>query len=504
MSKTIKASDRGLTFSFNKTETFDIGTAVTYAVDLKNKKIIILPAQSENKKASVSRKKCGSEYKPLLDLRSKEVKELLAQAEYLNVEILGGQILVSAYVEDQSKSGEQHKQEKVIKLEDIIPVRKISSFLMDENLLKMAVGTETVSFDATGNIQSNVEGLNSYRSNAFSPNFKKDLSKVFKVISLFSGAGMFDYPFAKDKQFEIVYAVDNDKDAVESYKHNIGEHIECKSVYDVNGKELPKADLLIGGVVCTPFSNANRHTRLKDHSDSKLLNEYIRIVKESGVNAFVLENVPQILTACEGEYLQQILEEMKEFDITANIVCDSDVGGYTSRKRAIVCGSKFGKVDLPTILMKSVKTVKQALSKVTEDWFNYKDVTIPRKDTRLRMSCVPQGGNWKDIPEELRTNGCKVEKKHSHCYYRLNENSISPSIVNWRKPPLIHPVEDRTLTVAEASALSGFEKDFEFHGSLSSKQQQCGNGVPFALGKYVKDAIKKHLNQYINVVRYAW
>ena len=61
---------------------------------------------------------------------------------------------------------------------------------------------------------------------------------------------------------------------------------------------------------------------------------------------------------------------------------------------------------------------------------------------------------------------------------------------------MIHPTEDRILSVAEAIALSGFGKDFIALGSLNERQQQIGNGVPYAIGKTIKNAIKGALNRF--------
>lgn len=121
------------------------------------------------------------------------------------------------------------------------------------------------------------------------------------------------------------------------------------------------------------------------------------------------------------------------------------------------------------------------------------DQTVSRPETVKNMSYVRPGHNFKDIPE-LRDN----HNMHSDRYYRLDLNSPSPTIVNWRKLPLIHPTENRTLTVAEASALMGFNKEFQFHGSLDSRQQQCGNGCTLAIGKLIKETVKKALSAFHN------
>ena len=94
------------------------------------------------------------------------------------------------------------------------------------------------------------------------------------------------------------------------------------------------------------------------------------------------------------------------------------------------------------------------------------------------------------IPEEYRTES---KNRHSCTYRRLAWNEPSPTIVNWRKPPLIHPLENRTLTVAEAKALQGLPKDFRICGTLGQMQQQVGNSVPVAIGEFIKRCILRIL-----------
>ena len=216
---------------------------------------------------------------------------------------------------------------------------------------------------------------------------------------------------------------------------------------------------------------------------------YMRIVKTLKPKVFAMENVPEVLTACGGAYFDAIKETVKEcgYELGANIVQDSKVGGYTTRKRAVILGSRIGAVSFPPLeLTSGIHTAGEALGKVTPEWSNYSDVTLPGADTKKRMSFVPQGGNYQDIPEEYRTNS---KNRHSCTYRRLAWNEPSPTIVNWRKPPLIHPLEDRTLTVAEAKALQGLPGDFRICGTLGQKQQQVGNSVPVALGRYIKNAV---------------
>ena len=75
---------------------------------------------------------------------------------------------------------------------------------------------------------------------------------------------------------------------------------------------------------------------------------------------------------------------------------------------------------------------------------------------------------------------------------------------NWRKINLTHPEENRILNVSEAAALMGLPKEFKVFGStLNAKQQQIGNGVTQAIGKFVKKYVLQALNMDGKIVKFA-
>lgn len=74
-----------------------------------------------------------------------------------------------------------------------------------------------------------------------------------KVVSLFSGAGGMDLGF-KQAGFDIVWANDFEKDAVETYKKNIGEHIILGDITKISSKDIPDdADIIIGRISLPRF-----------------------------------------------------------------------------------------------------------------------------------------------------------------------------------------------------------------------------------------------------------
>ena len=474
MVKKIKNSKRGLTFAIEN-EKFPIGSHFIYTIDTKRKKIIISNSETGN---TVSRKRS----KPLFDIRSKEVKKLISAADTLEVESLENEIIVHVL-----------KKAKVSCFKKKNVVKNIADIRISREYLKASGTNECYQYTLDDWFSSYATGNNKTSSNA---EILQGINDTYKVISLFSGAGLLDYGFVKNGGYEIIYANDFDSDACKTYQDNIGNHIECKDIREVDTSKLPKADVIISGPCCQGFSQSNRRNKASEEAEMKrtLILEHTRITKAINPKVFVVENVPRFLTEKDGYYLNILLGEMSDYDISVQKVKDCDLGGYTKRERAIIIGSKIGKIDMPKMKVLPQKVVKDALSKVDSSWFNYDEVTKSSKETQENMSYVPQSGNWKYIP---RFQG--NTKKHSDVYFRLDPEQVAPTIVNWRKITMMPPVGNRILSTSEAAALTGLDKNFRFTGGgIASHQQQIGNGVPFSISNTVANVVKKALDAFYN------
>ena len=108
-----------------------------------------------------------------------------------------------------------------------------------------------------------------------------------------------------------------------------------------------------------------------------------------------------------------------------------------------------------------------------------------------RYKHIPNGGNWENIPTSLMKNYADSSRCHTGIYRRLSLDEPSVVIGNYRKNMLIHPTQDRGLSVREAARLQSFPDSFIFKGSIGFQQQQVGNAVPPLLAESIFQSLLK-------------
>jgi len=341
-------------------------------------------------------------------------------------------------------------------------------------------------------------------------------------VDLFSGAGGLSLG-AIWAGIDVRLAIEKDYYAAETYKLNHPNTI-MKNV-DINKIKLISIEkdsrtLLFGGAPCQGFSTSNQKTRTKENQSNWLFQEFIRLAKQWQPDWIVFENVRGIIETEKKFFLDKILNSFKKIGYTCTwkILNASDFGVPQTRSRFFLIGSKFGKeIEFPVTSRKSKTTVGQAFedlpglnngAKENELKYPHKAKTTYAKSLRGNLSActghlvsrnsdsvveryayIPQGGNWENIPETLMENYTDRSRCHTGIYYRLKEDTPSVTIGNYRKAMLIHPWEDRGLSVREAARLQSFPDDYQFMGSIGYQQQQVSNAVPPLLAKAVFEVI---------------
>ncbi|MGG7175702.1 DNA cytosine methyltransferase [Clostridium neonatale] len=356
----------------------------------------------------------------------------------------------------------------------------------------------------------------------------KDNNK-FKVIDLFCGCGGLSLGF-KLAGFDVIGGIDFNKDAIETFNYNFdGAKGICCDISKMTKEEIVKnfgklenIDVIIGGPPCQGFSSANRYKKEEDDERNKLFFEFVKFVDLAKPKAIVIENVRGIVTNNNGYAKKRIYEifEQRGYKVTHKILDASEYGVPQKRMRNFFVMTKNKLFDFEMLKKVEEKvTVKEALEelynfdKEVNDIYELKEspkteyqkylrkndnliynheIKYPADIVQKRISYVPQGGNWKDIPEELFENN--RNNRHSSAFKRLNEKDTSVTIDTGNAHSnYFHPLYNRIPTVREAARIQSFYDSFIFKGSRTAQYRQVGNAVPPLLSKAIADSLKEVL-----------
>lgn len=361
------------------------------------------------------------------------------------------------------------------------------------------------------------------------------MSKIkYKVLDLFCGCGGISEGY-RLAGFNIVGGIDFNEYATATFKHNFKNakvhniDITTFTNEDID-KEYGDVDVIVGGPPCQGFSSANRWQKEKEDPRNKLFFEYIRFVQRIHPKVIMIENVRGLLSRDNGYAIKRIQEILgsAEYNISYQVLDASNYGVPQNRKRAIIVGVRkdYKNIvfDFNSLVQQEKTTVEDAIgelyqfekcgegakelkkpadSKLRKFLRNKgnivldQDIVYPAEKVQKRISFVPQGGNWKDVPAELWPND--RQNRHSSAYKRLNPNTQSCTIDTGNAHSnYFHPLYNRIPTIRESARLQSFPDSFEFQGPRGSKYRQIGNAVPPLLAKAVADAIMKILENENN------
>lgn len=347
-----------------------------------------------------------------------------------------------------------------------------------------------------------------------------------RVLDLFCGCGGISEGFSL-AGYEIIGGIDFNEDATKTFKHNFPSaevlNIDISSISNEDIKKTFKnVKVIVGGPPCQGFSSANRWQKEREDPRNKLFFQYLRFVEVLQPKVVLIENVRGLLTRDNGyakERIETLLSEMG-YTVQMRVLCASDFGVPQNRNRAIIVGIRGDKVfSFDGIKTLPKTTVDDAIGEIyafekmapgqmvfqeepSTDYRKYlrrpdnrlpdHEVVYPAEIVQKRISYVPQGGNWRDVPEHLwKTNRTN---RHSSAYKRLKQDDQSCTIDTGNAHSnYFHPLFNRIPSIRESARLQSFPDSFEFIGTRGSKYKQVGNAVPPLLAKAIALEIKKYL-----------
>lgn len=346
---------------------------------------------------------------------------------------------------------------------------------------------------------------------------------MYNVLDLFCGAGGLSYGFER-AGFHILLGIDDDQSALKTFELN---HTNAKSICKditqltyandikplINNKSI---DIIIGGPPCQGMSLSG--PRKFDDPRNKLYLSYIRLVQEIQPKAFIIENVPGLISLFKGQIKENIIKKFNEsgYIVDYKIMCASDYGVPQNRKRVIFIGRKKGIFQYPPCNRKVV-TCHMALSdlpplenelggevlayatapqneyqklmrKNSQKVYNHIAANHSKKVVNT-IALVPDGGNYKNLPDEY-----KNLRNFHVAWTRFASQKPAPTIDTGHRHHF-HYKYNRVPTVRECARLQSFPDTFIFTGNKTQQFRQVGNAVPPLMAEAIAQQLKQMLEK---------
>lgn len=328
-----------------------------------------------------------------------------------------------------------------------------------------------------------------------------------KIVSLFSGCGGLDLGFSQ-AGFDIVWANEYDRQIWRTYeKNHVNTYLDKRSILDIDPKEIPNCDGVIGGPPCQSWSEAGALRGIDDQRGQLFFN-FIAILREKQPYFFVAENVSGMLMSRHRTALATIITMFKDcgYQVQFKLLEASEYGVPQTRKRVFFVGFKE---DLKISF--SFPTPITLVNKITlaDAIYDLKDTAVPAKnnnDSNKELLFFFNheymiGGfssiymsrnrvrNWDEVSFTIQAGG-----RHAPIHPQAPKMELVCKDKRIFKPGKEHLY--RRLTVRECARIQTFPDDFIFYyDKVSSGYKMVGNAVPVRLANVLAEKIINSLSR---------
>lgn len=318
------------------------------------------------------------------------------------------------------------------------------------------------------------------------------------VVSLFSGAGGLDLGFQRSG-FDTIWANEFDSKIWATYEHNFPDvELDKRSITDINEKEIPPSDGIIGGPPCQSWSEAGAGRGIDDVR-GKLFYDYIRILKAKKPKFFLLENVSGIISSRHVTSFEGFLNAFIEagYNVSWRLLNANDYNVPEDRERVIVVGYRNDlgmrfvfpeKVEYKPVLRDAIGDLGEALpardgNKTNGENVNNHEYFIgsysPIFMSRNRVR------SWNEPSFTIQASGRQAPL-----------HPRAPKMIKIGKDSEIfapgHEGEYRRLSIRECSRIQTFPDDFLFrYENLNDGYKMVGNAVPVNLASILANKIRE-------------
>lgn len=318
-------------------------------------------------------------------------------------------------------------------------------------------------------------------------------NKKYKVASLFCGCGGSDLGIVggfeylgkryDELPFEIAYAVDFDKWAVDTYNKNFRHKAVCADVTEVDFDETADVDVLIGGFPCQSFSTVNP-TKDTDDDRANLYKQIVRFLQVKRPKYFICENVKGLVTLKGGSIIGKIIGEFRQcgYRVRFRLLKAVEYGIPQRRERVIIVGIRDDltfnyEYPAPVCTEAEATPLSAVIDElaITDSKYYFSERAVQGvKKAKNNM----KRGLWQSLSKPCLTITAHLAK--------TSMNSRDPIL-------LVDPDRElyRRFTPREAARIQSFPDSFLLNDSEPKSYRQIGNAVPPVFMWYVSRQLEK-------------
>ena len=298
-------------------------------------------------------------------------------------------------------------------------------------------------------------------------------------IDLFAGIGGIRLGFEGDSNnTQCVYSSEWDKFAQQTYQANFGV-LPDGDITKVKASSIPDFNVLLAGFPCQPFSSIGKREGFANETQGTLFFDVLRILKYHMPEAFLLENVPGLLTIQNGETFKIIIGALEEagYNVHHTVLEAADFGLAQSRKRVIIVGFR-NDIDDSSFNFPKGNKKRTAVGSILER--EPKGYSISKKLQNNYLFKKDDGR-----PYIIDRNSEGLAKTLNSSYHKIQR--LTGTFVRGGDTGL------RLLSELECKRLQGFPDNFKIPVSRTQMYRQMGNSVAIPMIKAVSDQLKNVL-----------
>lgn len=325
----------------------------------------------------------------------------------------------------------------------------------------------------------------------------KDINYMKKYLAdaFFAGVGGIELGFTQTNEVKVIYANEFDNFACKTYAENNPDiRLDNRDIHNIKTREVPDADIIVGGFPCQAFSIAGYQ---KGFSDTRgtLFFELLRIINAKKPRVIFMENVKNLISHDNGNTFKVIREALVQsgYYIKYQVLNSKEYGNIPqNRERIYIVGFK-NKLDYDNFEFPE----KIKLTKTLHDIIDFCEPQAEKYYYRKgKQKC------FDELKKEIIRQDTVYQWRRK--YVRENKSKILPTLTanmgtGGNNVPIIltDSGEIRKLTPREVFNGQGYPSSFKLPKDLSDSQlyKQAGNSVVVPVIHRIAENIIKALDK---------